>query len=76
VSAIPSRFPLIQALVLGPFRESPGRALLGTVAIALGVALGVAVHLINSSALSEFANAAQRLAGEADLIVRAAVGLR
>jgi putative ABC transport system permease protein len=70
VSAIPSRFPLIQALVLGPFRESPGRALLGTVAIALGVALGVAVHLINSSALSEFANAAQRLAGEADLIVR------
>jgi len=70
VSAILSRFPLAQALVLGPLRESPGRALLGTLAIALGVALGVAVHLINASALGEFESAAQRLAGEADLIVR------
>jgi putative ABC transport system permease protein len=39
-------------------------------AIALGVALGVAVHLINSSALNEFELAARHLAGEADLVVR------
>ena len=39
-------------------------------AIALGVALGVAVHLVNSSALNEFQVAARHLAGEADLVVR------
>jgi putative ABC transport system permease protein len=70
MSAIGSRHLLFRALVLGPLRHSPGRALLATLAIALGVALGVTVHLINSSALNEFENAAQRLAGEADLIVR------
>jgi putative ABC transport system permease protein len=50
---------------LGPLRENPGRPLLALAAIALGVALGVAVHLINSSALSEFGLAARHLAGEA-----------
>lgn len=64
------RFALAQALVLGPLRERPGRTLLAIAAIALGVALGVAVHLINASALGEFESAAQRLAGEADLVVR------
>jgi putative ABC transport system permease protein len=39
-------------------------------AIALGVALGVAVHLVNSSALNEFRVAARHLAGQADLVVR------
>ena len=58
------------ALVIGSLREQPGRTLLALVAIALGVALGVAVHVINASALSEFSLAAQHLAGEADLIVR------
>jgi putative ABC transport system permease protein len=68
--AAPGRFLLIYALVLGPLRESPGRAVLGVVAIALGVALGVAVHLVNSSAINEFELAARHLAGEADLVVR------
>jgi len=39
-------------------------------AIALGVALGYAVQLINQSALGEFAQALQTLAGDADLTVR------
>ncbi|HSF20931.1 MAG TPA: FtsX-like permease family protein, partial [Burkholderiales bacterium] len=64
------RFLLLYALVLAPLRESPGRAALGVFAIALGVALGVAVHLVNSSALNEFELAARHLAGEADLVVR------
>jgi putative ABC transport system permease protein len=65
-----SRFLLLHALVLGPLRQNPGRAALAVVAIGLGVALGVAVHLVNSSALSEFELAARHLAGEADLVVR------
>jgi putative ABC transport system permease protein len=64
------RFLLAYALVLGPLREHPGRAALAVVAIALGVALGVAVHLVNSSAINEFELAARHLAGEADLVVR------
>jgi putative ABC transport system permease protein len=64
------RFLLPYALVLGPLRENPGRAALAVIAIALGVALGVAVHLVNSSALNEFELAARHLAGEADLVVR------
>ncbi len=62
--------PLFNALVLGPLRENPGRAALAVIAIALGVALGVAVHLVNSSAIGEFEQAARHLAGAADLVVR------
>lgn len=58
------------ALILGSLRDNPVRVVLGTAAIALGVALGVAVHLINSSAVSEFGIAARHLAGQADLVVR------
>ena len=64
------RLLLFHALVLGPLREHPGRVALAVAAIALGVALGVAVHLVNSSALNEFEIAARHLAGEADLVVR------
>ena len=38
--------------------------------MALGVALGVAVHLINGSAITEFSLAARTLSGDADLVVR------
>jgi putative ABC transport system permease protein len=67
---VTARFPLFHALVGGSLRESPGRTVLAVVAIGLGVALGVAVHLVNSSALNEFELAARHLAGEADLVVR------
>ena len=39
-------------------------------AIALGVALGYAVQLVNRAALNEFSAALQLLSGEADLVVR------
>ncbi len=62
--------PLFHALVGGSLRENPGRTALAVAAIGLGVALGVAVHLVNSSAINEFELAARHLAGEADLVVR------
>nr|WP_116123759.1 ABC transporter permease [Paraburkholderia sp. BL6669N2] len=49
-----------------------GRALVAMATIALGVALGYAVQLINSAAFSEFSAAARSLSGEADLQVRGA----
>jgi putative ABC transport system permease protein len=45
--------------------------LIAVLAIALGVALGYAIQLINRAALDEFAQALQTFAGEADLTVRA-----
>jgi len=63
-------FLLSRALIVGPLREQPGRNALAVTAIALGVALGVAVHLVNASAINEFELAARHIAGEADLIVR------
>jgi putative ABC transport system permease protein len=39
-------------------------------AIALGVALGTAVYLVNTAALNEFGLATKRLVGEADIVVR------
>jgi putative ABC transport system permease protein len=59
-----------RALISGPLYAAPGRTLLAVAAIAIGVALGLAVHLINASAASEFERAARQLAGEADLLVR------
>jgi putative ABC transport system permease protein len=64
------RFPLLYALVLGPLRDNPARGVLAIIAIALGVALGVAVHSVNTSAVNEFGLAARHLAGQADLVVR------
>jgi putative ABC transport system permease protein len=66
VRASALRHVLARALVTGPLREHPARGLLAVAAIALGVALGVAVHLINASAANEFELAARQLAGEAD----------
>ena len=64
------RWLLLHALIAGPLRAQPGRSILAVAAIALGVTLGVAVHLINASALNEMRLAAHHLAGEADLVVR------
>jgi putative ABC transport system permease protein len=51
-------------------REQPLRLLVTVLAIAMGVALGAAVYLINASALAEFDRATRRVIGDADLIVR------
>jgi len=58
-------------LVLGEWRAHPARLALTAVAIAIGVALGFAVHLVNGSALSSFQSALGTVNGAADLQVSA-----
>jgi putative ABC transport system permease protein len=72
VASIP--FVLLDAGVLGPMRRAPGRALLGVIAIALGVALGLAVYLVNRSASDEVSRAARSLFGLADLAIESSEG--
>jgi putative ABC transport system permease protein len=57
-------------LLLGEWRAHPLRALVAIGAIALGVALGFAIHLINAAAFNEFTAAANSLSGQSDLQVR------
>jgi putative ABC transport system permease protein len=52
------------------WHEGPLRMTVPVLAIALGIALAAAVYFVNHSALEEFEQAARRLAGEADLVVR------
>src|SRR6266508_3184304 len=65
-----SRYAVRRNLLLAPLAQHKGRLALSVLAIALGVALGYAVRLINQAALNEFATAVQTLSGEADLAVR------
>ena len=55
-------------------RHQAGRQLLALLSIMLGVALAYAVHLLNSSALSEFSKAAASLNGRPDLVLRGTQG--
>jgi putative ABC transport system permease protein len=68
-------WPLIDAALAGPLRRSPGRNALLAIAIALGVALGFAIYLINRSAADEVSLAARSLYGLADLAIESAAGL-
>ena len=43
-------FPILNAVAGAGWRDQPGRIALSVLGIAFGVALGVAVHLINASA--------------------------
>ncbi|MEW6690775.1 MAG: ABC transporter permease, partial [Pseudomonadota bacterium] len=52
------------------FAHQRGRTALSVAGIALGVALGFAVHLINRAAVEELAAGVRALSGEADLEVR------
>ncbi len=58
-------------MILSEWQAYPARVVLAILAIAMGVALGFAVHLINASALSEFDRAVNTVNGEADLQVHA-----
>lgn len=62
-------------LIAGEWRAFPLRFLLAALAIAIGVALGFAVHVINRSAADAFGDAVRSVSGEADLQVRASSGL-
>jgi putative ABC transport system permease protein len=63
---------LTRWLLAAEWRSHKGRAVIAIATIALGVALGYAVQLINSAAFNEFSAAARSLSGEADLQVRGA----
>jgi putative ABC transport system permease protein len=65
----PPEFPPAVVL-LGELRAHPGRTLIGVLAIAIGVAMGYAVHLINHAALDEFSQAVRSLMGNADVEIR------
>ncbi len=58
---------LMRWLWAGHWRASPGRALTAVLAIAIGVALALAIHLVNRSALGEFGAALSVINGEAQL---------
>ena len=55
-------------------RQHPWRNAAAVVAVMLGVALAFSVHLINASALDEFASAVRSVNGQPDLELRAAQG--
>ncbi|MRW83697.1 FtsX-like permease family protein [Pseudoduganella sp. FT26W] len=57
-------------LLLGEWRAHPVRALVAIAAIAVGISLGFAIHLINAAAFNEFSAAVKGLSGVADIQVR------
>lgn len=60
---------VLDAGVFGPLRHAPGRTVLAVIAIALGVALGFAIYLINRVAADEVSLAARSVFGLADLAI-------
>ena len=65
---------LLEAGVVGPMRHQLGRTFLAVIAIALGIALGLSIYLINRAAADEISLAARSLYGLADLTVVATNG--
>lgn len=65
---------LLRWLLVGEWRAHPLRAVVALAAIAIGVALGFGIHLVNSAAFNEFSAAARSLSGSADLQARAKSG--
>src|SRR3989442_3923253 len=64
---------MLRLLLLGSHHPR-GRALLSVLGIALGVALGYGVYLVNRAAVDELAAAVRGLPGEADLEVKGGPG--
>jgi putative ABC transport system permease protein len=60
---------LARWLLLGEWRAHPVRAITAVAAIAIGVSLGFAIHLINAAAFNEFSSAIKSLSGQADVQV-------
>jgi putative ABC transport system permease protein len=61
---------LLPLLILREWRHHPWRHAVALLAVALGVALAYSVHLINNSALAEFAAAVRTAGGQPDLSLR------
>ncbi|MCM8595548.1 FtsX-like permease family protein [Accumulibacter sp.] len=58
-------------LIAAQFRTRRTATLLSLLAIALGVALGYAIHLINDAALADFARAMNTVQGDPDVVLAA-----
>ena len=70
MSGLNNLSPLLSRwLLLGEWRAHPVRAVLAIAAIAVGVAMGFAIHLINAAAFNEFSAAIKSLSGQADIQV-------
>jgi putative ABC transport system permease protein len=69
-------FPLVlRALVTGPARRRPIRALLPVLGVAVGVSAVAAIHHANVSVTESFRESAKALAGRSDLVVVGARGV-
>ena len=66
--------PLLITFSWQELRKHPWRNAAAVVSVMLGVALAFAVHLINASALDEFAQAVRSVGGQPDLELRARTG--
>jgi putative ABC transport system permease protein len=60
---------MLTRLFIASFQANAGRTILALAGITLGVALGLAVHVINESAVSEMQQATRTLSGDADLTI-------
>jgi len=67
-------FELLTTFSWQEVRQHPWRNAAAVLAVMLGVALAFSVHLINNSALDEFAQAARSVGGQSDLEVRGVSG--
>jgi putative ABC transport system permease protein len=70
LSTVRGALTLGRVLLFSQLREQPGRLAVTVLSIALGVALGAAVYLVNAAALNEFGLATKRLVGDADVVIR------
>lgn len=61
---------LFRWLLFGEWRAHRLQAMAAIIAIALGIALGFSIHLINTAAHNEFSAAAKNLSGQSDLQVQ------
>ncbi len=66
--------PLLITFSWQELRTHPWRNAAAVVSVMLGVALAFAVHVINASALDEFAQAVRSVGGQPDLVLRARTG--
>ena len=62
-------------LMVRPLKQEPARNLLTIVAVGLGVAVVVAIHLAREAATGSFRSSLETLAGDADLEISAIGGL-
>ena len=71
---MPARLTLLIWLWRAQWRTHPGRTVTAVLAIAIGVALALAIHLVNRSALDEFGAAIAVVNGDAQAQLKAAAG--